>query len=145
MTTLDRLLSSLAPLVPIHLLPGPTDPAGQTLPQQPLPRLMFSLTSAYSGFTSTTNPAWFEQGGKRVLATAGQGVEDAFKYVPGGDGEGDETRLELARRTLEWRCMAPTAPDTLCQLFPFPLIFSLLEGCEKADDLFGVGVRVPSV
>ena len=113
-SALDEVLSTIAPLLPIHLLPGPTDPSGQTLPQQPLPRLMFKQASAWPGFVANTNPAWFSSGPASVLATSGQAVDDMFKYVPGGDDEGDDTRLELAQKTLEWRSMAPTAPDTLC-------------------------------
>lgn len=74
------------------------------------------------------------------MGTGGQTLEDMFKYVEdeveaeGDDGasekdrQGDESqrerkedqrkgvsRLEMARQTLEWRHMAPTAPDTLCE------------------------------
>lgn len=42
-----------------------------------------------------------------VLATSGQTVDDMYKYLETND------RLAVASRTLEWRHMAPTAPDTL--------------------------------
>jgi hypothetical protein len=44
------------------------------------------------------------------LGTAGQTLDDMYKYLPSDD------RLGMARRTLEWRHIAPTAPDTLCEL-----------------------------
>ena len=46
---------------------------------------------------------------RRLLGTGGQNVDDIYKYLPG------ETRLGMAKRTLEWRHLAPTAPDTLCE------------------------------
>jgi DNA polymerase delta subunit 2 len=44
------------------------------------------------------------------LGTGGQTIDDIFKYLP------SNSRLAMARRTLEWRHIAPTAPDTLCKL-----------------------------
>lgn len=62
-----------------------------------------------------------ERGGKRgradfwlglhtlsFLGSGGQTLDDMYKYLPSDD------RLSMARRTLEWRHVAPTAPDTLC-------------------------------
>lgn len=123
-TALDSLLSSLTPYLPITLLPGATDPTGVTLPQQALPRRMFAQASKSAAFDCVTNPCWMELGGRTVLGAGGQTLDDIFKYVDdgggggGGEGEGDEAggagRLEMAKDTLEWRHMAPTAPDTLC-------------------------------
>lgn len=45
----------------------------------------------------------------RILAVSGQTLDDMFKYVESAD------RLALAKSTLLWRHMAPTAPDTLCE------------------------------
>lgn len=47
------------------------------------------------------------------LTTGGQAIDDIFKYIPG------KSRLGMTQRTLEWRHMAPTAPDTLW-IYPFP-------------------------
>jgi hypothetical protein len=44
------------------------------------------------------------------LGAGGQALDDIYKYLPSDD------RLSIARRTLEWRHVAPTAPDTLCEL-----------------------------
>lgn len=43
----------------------------------------------------------------RILATSGQTLDDMYKYLESND------RLSVAARTLDWRHMAPTAPDTL--------------------------------
>ena len=45
-----------------------------------------------------------------ILTTGGQNIDDIFKYLP------STSRLAMAKRTLEWRHIAPTAPDTLCEL-----------------------------
>jgi DNA polymerase delta subunit 2 len=45
----------------------------------------------------------------RFLGTSGQTIDDIYKYIE------IEDRLILAERTLHWRHMAPTAPDTLCK------------------------------
>lgn len=47
------------------------------------------------------------------LCSGGQTIDDVFKYLPG------KSRLPMAERTLEWRHIAPTAPDTLW-IYPFP-------------------------
>lgn len=42
------------------------------------------------------------------MGTGGQTLDDIYKYVKTTD------RLAMACETLQWRHMAPTAPDTLC-------------------------------
>ncbi|WVO17005.1 hypothetical protein L204_104691 [Cryptococcus depauperatus] len=105
----DLLSSSL----PIHLIPGPSDPAGATLPQQPLPKILFARKSKTEGLESLTNPAWMAIGGRSFLATGGQTIDDIFKYLPAN------SRLGMAEMTLIWQHLAPTAPDTLW-IYPFP-------------------------
>jgi DNA polymerase delta subunit 2 len=49
----------------------------------------------------------------RILATSGQTLDDMYKYLETDD------RLTVATLTLDWRHMAPTAPDTLwCHPYP---------------------------
>lgn len=86
---------------------------------------MFGGKSKTEGLESMTNPSWMEIGERRwvsygdlerqvltssFLGTGGQTIDDIFKYLP------SNSRLAMARRTLEWRHIAPTAPDTLCKL-----------------------------
>ena len=125
--------------MPVHILPGASDPAGTLLPQQPLPRAMFRGAAAYASFACETNPAYLrvasgaaaaEGKGKgkqkaaassahdassparTLLVSAGQPVEDMQRYMP-ALGPGAHTRLALACASLRWRHFAPTAPDTL--------------------------------
>lgn len=115
---LDNFLATLLPSIPITLLPGDSDPANVSLPQQPIHPAMLPLSRTYSAnpgsnesgwFDSTTNPWEADIDGWRMMGTGGQPIDDVFKYV-----EGDE-RLEMMENVLRWRCIAPTAPDTLCK------------------------------
>lgn len=120
---LDDFLASLLPSMPITLIPGASDPANVSLPQQPIHSAMFPRSRAYSSaptsttdetgeagwFDPVTNPWEGEIEGWKVLGTGGQNVDDVFKYVEGED------RLGMLEAMCRWRCCAPTAPDTLCE------------------------------
>ena len=118
---LDRFLATLLPSIPITLLPGATDPANVSLPQQPIHPAMFPHARAYSANPGTTEPGWFDSvtnpwegeiEGWRFMGTGGQPIDDIFKYVEGDD------RLDMMECLLRWRNGAPTAPDTLT-CYPF--------------------------
>ncbi|THH14322.1 hypothetical protein EW146_g5992 [Bondarzewia mesenterica] len=121
---LSAHLHDLSRSMPVHLLPGSTDPSGTILPQQPIPRAMFGGASTYATFSCETNPTYLrlasgldtseaegrsKKRSRTILATSGQPLDDMFKYLPSPP----MTRLKLAESTLRWRHMAPTAPDTL--------------------------------
>jgi DNA polymerase delta subunit 2 len=120
--TLSQHLFDVARSMPVHVVPGWTDPCGTILPQQAMPRAMFGSVSALSTFHCETNPAILrltdtsdseetdvDTPHRLILATAGQTIHDMFKYVR----TPPVTRLSLAEATLRWRHIAPTAPDTL--------------------------------
>ncbi|KAK8955820.1 DNA polymerase delta small subunit [Platanthera guangdongensis] len=109
---LDILLTQLAAAVPLDIMPGPTDPANSFLPQQPLHRCLFPGASAYNTFFSCTNPHLFELDGFQFLGTSGQNIDDLDKYSIA------ENKLEYVERTLRWRHLAPTTPNTL-GCYPF--------------------------
>lgn len=130
---LDSFLAQLLPTIPITLIPGASDPANVSIPQQPIHTAMFPHSRAYTSIppsTSTSSesqsqkePGWFDpvtnpfEGdlqGWRILGTGGQPIDDIFKYVE--EEEHEDTRLEIMHQMLRWRCSAPTAPDTLCML-----------------------------
>jgi DNA polymerase delta subunit 2 len=108
--------------MPVHILPGVSDPAGVILPQQPFPPAMFGDAARYSTFSCETNPTYLslstEAGPsdpikppikRTLLVNSGQPLNDMFKYLP----TPPNTRLSMLENTLKWRHMAPTAPDTL--------------------------------
>ncbi|KAF2876517.1 DNA polymerase alpha/epsilon subunit B-domain-containing protein [Massariosphaeria phaeospora] len=120
---LDAFLAELLPTMPITLLPGSSDPANVALPQQPLHPTLFTQSRQYAnppaesnesseGLDSVTNPWEGDIEGWRVLGTGGQTVEDLLKYV-------DSVKpIEVMEMMMRWRCVAPTAPDTLW-CYPF--------------------------
>ena len=117
-THLDNFLATLLSTIPITMLPGETDPANVSLPQQPVHPAMFPHSRAYSATPGSAEPGWFDSvtnpwegdiDGWRIMGTGGQPIDDVFKYVEGED------RLEMMEHLLRWRCGAPTAPDTLCK------------------------------
>ncbi|XP_022982949.1 DNA polymerase delta small subunit [Cucurbita maxima] len=109
---LDILLNQLAAGLSVDIMPGPSDPANFSLPQQPLHRCLFPGSSAYNTFRSCTNPHCFELDNFRFLGTSGQNVDDLDKYSEAKD------KLEFMERSLRWRHLAPTAPNTL-GCYPF--------------------------
>lgn len=115
---LDDFLATLLPSMPITLLPGESDPANVSLPQQPIHPAMFPHSRAYTPMPGSVGPGWFDSvtnpwegdvDGWRMMGNGGQPIDDVFKYVEGDD------RLEMMENLLRWRCGAPTAPDTLCK------------------------------
>lgn len=149
---LDALLATLLPSIPITLIPGATDPANVSIPQQPLHPALFPESRAYAAapisqptgpskkqpppevgsLHPTTNPASFCQSGYLWLGTGGQPTDDIAKYLD------PAPTLELMESTLRWRLLAPTAPDTLwCYPFQTDDPFVLREG--KCPHLYFVG------
>ena len=119
---LDDFLATLLPSIPVTLIPGYNDPANVSLPQQPIHPAMFPQARTYGSippkageaaepgwFDTVTNPWDGEIEGWKVLGTGGQNVDDVFKYVE------SEDRLGMLEAMCRWRCVAPTAPDTLCK------------------------------
>ncbi|KAL3428292.1 DNA polymerase alpha/epsilon subunit B [Phlyctema vagabunda] len=122
---LDDFLCTLLPSMPITLIPGASDPANTSLPQQPVHPAMFAKARSYCAlppvageesqpgwFDTVTNPWEGEVEGWKMLGTGGQNVDDVFKYVE------SEDRLSMLESMCRWRCCAPTAPDTLWS-YPF--------------------------
>lgn len=104
---LDIMLTQLVASLPVDIMPGCNDPANFSLPQQPLHRCLFSGASTYNTFSSCPNPHEFELDNVKFLGTSGQNIDDLYKYSDAKD------RLEFMERTLTWRHLAPTAPNSL--------------------------------
>ncbi|KAJ1403343.1 DNA-polymerase alpha/epsilon, subunit B [Sesbania bispinosa] len=109
---LDILLNQITAGLPLDIMPGPNDPSNYSLPQQPLHRCLFPGSSAYNTFRSCSNPHSFELDNIRFLGTSGQNIDDLDKYSEAKD------KLDFVERTLRWRHLAPTAPNTL-GCYPF--------------------------
>ncbi|XP_029366812.1 DNA polymerase delta subunit 2 [Echeneis naucrates] len=109
---LDEMLLQLVASVPVDVMPGQYDPTNYTLPQQPLHRCMFPLSSVYPTLQLVSNPYQANIDGVRFLGTSGQNVSDIQRY------SSMDRHLEILEETLRLRHLAPTAPDTL-GCFPF--------------------------
>ncbi|KAF9573126.1 hypothetical protein EC968_008975 [Mortierella alpina] len=109
---LDAFLQDVCSSVPVDIMAGEKDPSSITMPQQPIHPAMLPSARHYSTFKSVTNPYWSCLDNITLLGTSGQTVDDIYKYVQ------SDNRLEMATKTLAWRHMAPTAPDTLW-CYPF--------------------------
>ncbi|CAN1803280.1 DNA polymerase delta small subunit [Linum perenne] len=121
---LDILLTQIAAGLPLDIIPGPKDPTNFALPQQPLHRCLFPSASSYNTFRSCTNPHCFELDKIRFLGTSGQNIEDMGKYSEAKD------ELEFMERTLKWRHMAPTTPNTLGPEGQIVRLVSIPKFCE---------------
>jgi DNA polymerase delta subunit 2 len=108
----DALLAELCASVPVDLMPGAGDPANHLLPQQPIHPCLLPVSSAYANsLVLATNPHAFTIGGVQCVGTSGAPLRRLSKFVTGSP-------LEVLERCLEWRHLAPIAPDTLA-CYPF--------------------------
>ena len=139
-TQLDTFLSEILPSIPVTLMPGQSDPANFSLPQQGIHRAMFPQSRAYCAppqtgeekpepgwFDSVTNPWEGEVEGWRIWGSSGQNVDDVLRYLDFSGEDGDLTkdsndsraRMQVMEAMLRWRIGVPTAPDTICKLGHF--------------------------
>ncbi|KAJ2880489.1 DNA polymerase delta small subunit Cdc1 [Coemansia aciculifera] len=117
-SAVDSYLADIAAAVPLALMPGAQDPADASLPQQPIHPSMFAQCKQYSGFRSLSNPAFLEVDGHVLLGSSGQNIDDIARYVRGPSTGPADSPCELAAKSLQWRHIAPSAPDTLW-CYPF--------------------------
>lgn len=162
-TQLDEFLSALLPSLSITLMPGETDPANVSIPQQPLhpalfprsrayvdppnPRTMNTTQGTYSSkkkerlpplkfpFHSATNPSYISLEGILCLFCSGQPTADMLRYISSSQ---DISTLDLMEATLQWRLIAPTAPDTLW-CYPYQSRDPFVVNDKKCPDLYAVG------
>lgn len=109
---IDTFFNSLCNSMNVIVIPGEQDPANIAFPQQPLKQKLFNKSSQSSTFICQSNPIRVNVDEIDILGTSGQNVDSIY------DGILSEDRLCIARNTLRWGHLAPTAPDTLWS-FPF--------------------------
>eukprot|EP00808_Paulinella_micropora_P004124 g16383.t1 len=91
---------------------GERDPVNYSLPQPPLLHSLFPSARTFTSFNTSTNPALLDVDGVRMLGSSGQPLSDLMSY---SSASSLTAHLE---KTLRWRNIAPTAPDTLA-CYPF--------------------------
>ncbi|CAG9793807.1 unnamed protein product [Diatraea saccharalis] len=105
--SVDAFCSAVSSVAPLDLMPGSKDPAGAMLPQKPLHYCLFPKANEFKSFNRVSNPYECEVGGVLCLGTSGESVKDIKRYSK------LETDLEVMKKTLQWRHIAPTCPDTI--------------------------------
>ena len=118
---LGAFMLDVARAMPIHLIPGPTDPSGAILPQQRVPRGMFGKVHEYSTFACETNPAY---------------LRFAIGEEPESETETEvdtETEADLGRT--RWK--APRTPPSLSRTF-------LVNSGQPLDDMYKYVLSPPT-
>mmetsp|Transcript_44290 Transcript_44290/g.96246 ORF Transcript_44290/g.96246 Transcript_44290/m.96246 type:complete len:552 (-) Transcript_44290:170-1825(-) len=103
----DELFEKVAAVMPVDVMPGRTDPANYTLPQEPLHPFLFRRSRSCNGFRSVKNPYDAMVDSLHILGHSGQPVEDIMRCSL------IERPLEALSLSFEALHLAPTAPDTL--------------------------------
>eukprot|EP00457_Paulinella_chromatophora_P005481 gb/GEZN01005498.1/.p1 GENE.gb/GEZN01005498.1/~~gb/GEZN01005498.1/.p1 ORF type:complete len:490 (-),score=58.60 gb/GEZN01005498.1/:238-1707(-) len=109
---LDTILTQLCATVPVTLMSGERDPVNYALPQSELLLSLFPSARTFNTFGTATNPALMDIEGIKILGSSGQPLTDLMLYSSA------PSPLVHLERTLRWRNIAPTAPDTLA-CYPF--------------------------
>ncbi|XP_046819592.1 DNA polymerase delta subunit 2-like isoform X1 [Vespa crabro] len=111
---LDDFLSDIAKCCCVTLIPGQYDPTNMMLPQRPLHPCLLPKSSRLGSFQGGSNP-WISQIDERmIMGSSGQPFEDFMKAT----GSKDISPIEWLEKSIIWRHMCPTAPDTL-PAYPF--------------------------
>ncbi|CAM9972983.1 unnamed protein product, partial [Ectocarpus sp. 13 AM-2016] len=139
MKELDTILALLAAAAPVDVMPGESDPANYTLPQQPLHPCLLRNASRFGALKRVTNPHEAKIGERLFLGSSGQPLLDMARYTT-PDAEADKDAKPVCLRRLEemlkWRHMAPTAPETLgC----YPFVTEDPFVVEECPDIFFAG------
>lgn len=74
-------LCQCARAVPVDLMPGQSDPASHTLPQQPFHPYMFERAHSTGAVRAVSNPYDLELAGRRILGHSGQPLHDMSQYM----------------------------------------------------------------
>ncbi|KPI91675.1 DNA polymerase delta small subunit [Papilio xuthus] len=105
--SVDAFSAALSAVAPVDLMPGCKDPSGIMLPQKPFHYCLFPKAVEYKSFNRVSNPYECDIGGFLCLGSSGEPLKDIMKYSRLDD------ELEIMRKTLQWRHLAPTCPDTV--------------------------------
>ncbi|KAK2583982.1 hypothetical protein KPH14_006443 [Odynerus spinipes] len=111
---LDAFLTDIAKCCCVTLMPGQHDPINVMMPQRPFHPCLLPKSSRFSSFQGGSNP-WIGQVEEcTIIGTSGQPIQDIMK----ASGSKDISTVEWLEKSISWRHMCPTAPDTL-PAYPF--------------------------
>ncbi|KAG6442231.1 DNA polymerase delta subunit 2 [Manduca sexta] len=103
----DSFAAALSAVAPLDLMPGCKDPTGIMLPQKPFHFCLFPKAIEYKSFNRVSNPYECDIGGLLCLGTSGEPIKDIMRYSKLNNS------INVLKKTLEWRQLAPTCPDTV--------------------------------
>ncbi|XP_022129102.2 DNA polymerase delta subunit 2 [Pieris rapae] len=103
----DSFCAALSATAPLDLMPGCKDPVGIMLPQKPFHYCLFPKAVEYKSFNRVSNPYECDIGGLTCLGSSGEPVKDIMRYSK------LDNEIEVMKKTLQWRHIAPTCPDTV--------------------------------
>lgn len=109
----DDFIAELSKSIHIDIMPGETDPTCLLLPQEPIHPCILPKSCISSAVRCVTNPYQASFDGVIFLGSSGQNVDNIRQYTELDDP------ITILEKTLTWRHMAPSAPDTL-QCYPSP-------------------------
>lgn len=104
----DAQVALVASVAPLTIIPGSRDPTTFSLPQKPLHRSITKLSYSHGSLQRASNPAEMLAGDFRLIALASQSEQDVRLY------SNIRSSLDSVTLCVKSRCLAPTAPDTLC-------------------------------
>ncbi|CAH2039707.1 unnamed protein product, partial [Iphiclides podalirius] len=105
--SVDSFSAAVSAVAPLDLMPGCKDPTGIMLPQKPFHYCLFPKAVEYKSFNRVSNPYECDIGGFLCLGTSGEPIKNIMKFSK------LDNNLEILRKTLQWRHIAPTCPDTV--------------------------------
>ncbi|KAJ0178358.1 hypothetical protein K1T71_006181 [Dendrolimus kikuchii] len=103
----DSFCAAVSAVAPLDLMPGSKDPSGIMLPQKPFHYCLFPKAIRYKSFNRVSNPYECDVAGFLCLGSSGEPFKDVMCY-----SKIDNT-LDVMKKTLQWRHIAPTCPDTV--------------------------------
>lgn len=111
---LDEFLADIAKCCCVTLMPGQYDLTNMMMPQRPLHPCLLPKSFRLSSFQGSSNPWVGKVEERTIIGSSGQPIADIIK----ASGSKDISQLEWLERSISWRHMCPTAPDTL-PAYPF--------------------------
>lgn len=111
---LDDFLADIAKCCCVTLMPGQYDLTNTMMPQRPLHPCLLPKSFRLSSFQGSSNPWVGKVEERTIIGSSGQPIADIIK----ASGSKDISQLEWLERSISWRHMCPTAPDTL-PAYPF--------------------------
>jgi DNA polymerase delta subunit 2 len=108
----DDFLARLGATMSVDVMPGPLDATSIIMPQQPMHPCVLPKASALTSVRSVTNPYSADYEKITFTGTSGRVINSVTEFSK------FEEPVDILEKTLLWRHLLPSAPDTL-QSYPY--------------------------